>query len=719
MKSHIKEHLPIYLILLLGLCLRLVYIWEYSQLPEWTQLTVDNNFHHYWALTIADGNLLGDTTYFRAPFYIYYLAAVYKLFGVSLWAVRLFGVLPGLLSIYITYLIGKYVYNKHTGLIAGTLHAIFPIIYYFESELLLDSLFMLLFQLAIYFYIKWWKEDSSKILFYSGFFFSLASITRPTALVIALFCLVIIFVLKRYKLKQVLLFTLGLTLCIAPVFIRNIVVAGDAVLIASQGGINLYVGNNDAADGLSAVLPAPLGYNWHIKQISYIAEKESHRKLSAIEISSFWAVKAFQWIQENPSRFLQLYTEKLYHNISNRKISNNRYLKQFFNKITVLKYNYLSFGILFCLSITSLLLTRRENKQALFIGSIIILYILLTSLFFFSSRFRLPLIPLYLILSAHTLLALRVLFKKNRKHASIILGVTILFGLFSYYPVVTIPQGSASLLYTSQGLYYSAMGEQKQALALFKKANACEPDMPEGNLNIGATYLKLGQTDSALHYINREKMLHPLQSKGFTNAASIYYNLGMYDSALVQINKSLELEPYKVIANQLLGRIIFHLNHSIFEIQKQIIDIRKRTGDNIYILNDLATSIYNDPSIQNSLAISILHDAVESTPPAIETDDASFMHLSPNTTILWNKQRALSYYHLGYISGITGKFNDAIRYSNSSIAIDSSLADAYLNLVSGYFSTNQKENGLQVLKIALEKFPHHKNLQQIENILQQ
>ena len=268
MKRHIKEHLPIYLILLLGLCLRLLYIWEYSLLPEWSQLTVDNNFHHHWALTIADGNLLGDTTYFRAPFYIFYLAGIYKLFGVSLWAVRLFGILPGLLSIYITFLIGKDVYNKQTGVIAGTLHAIFPIIYYFESELLLDSLFMLLFQLAIYFLLKWWREDSSKAIFYSGLFFSLASITRPTALVIALFCIVVILAVKKFKLKQVLIFSIGLTICIAPIFVRNIVVADDPVLIAAQGGINLYVGNNDAADGLSAVLPEPLGYNWHTQQIT-------------------------------------------------------------------------------------------------------------------------------------------------------------------------------------------------------------------------------------------------------------------------------------------------------------------------------------------------------------------------------------------------------------------------------------------------------------------
>ncbi len=270
--QHFSKNIPIYAVLLVGLILRLLYLWEYSSVPDWTQLTVDNNFHHHWALSILNGNLLGDTTYFRAPLYVYYLAGIYKLFGVSLWAVRLFSIIPGLLSIFITYATGKKIYNQQVGLVAGFLHALFPIIYYFESELLLDSFFTLLLQIAIYFFIKWWKDNSVNYIFISGLFFGLASITRPTALVIALFIIGLLLVMQKFKFKSVVLFTIGMLLCIAPVFIRNIVIADDPVLIASQGGINLYIGNNDAADGVSAVLPNPLGYNWHIQQISYIAE---------------------------------------------------------------------------------------------------------------------------------------------------------------------------------------------------------------------------------------------------------------------------------------------------------------------------------------------------------------------------------------------------------------------------------------------------------------
>ncbi len=193
----------------------------------------------------------------------------------------------------------------------------------------------------------------------------------------------------------------------------------------------------------------------------------------------------------------------------------------------------------------------------------------------------------------------------------------------------------------------------------------------------------------------------------------------MYDSAFTAINKSLALEPYNITANQLYARIIFKLNYSFFDIQKDIDKIMKRTSDNIYVINDIAALIYNDTAINNSLAVSILKDAVKSSPPPIETDDESFKQNSSNTLPLWNKQIAKSYYHLGYIYGISENFNDAIFVSKKAIVIDSTLADAYINLISGYFSTNKIKEGKRILRIALKKFPHNNNLQQIQKILRQ
>jgi hypothetical protein len=127
-------------LLVFALVIRVLYLLNYSDLPQWDQLTVDNYYHHHWAENLAGGNILGDTTYFRAPFYIYILGLVYTLFGASLWAARLFGMVVGLASIYCTYRIGRQAFSHQVGLVAAAVQSINPVFLYFEAELLLDRL---------------------------------------------------------------------------------------------------------------------------------------------------------------------------------------------------------------------------------------------------------------------------------------------------------------------------------------------------------------------------------------------------------------------------------------------------------------------------------------------------------------------------------------------------------------------------------------------------
>ncbi|MFQ6008247.1 MAG: ArnT family glycosyltransferase [Candidatus Zixiibacteriota bacterium] len=170
-------------VLVLALAVRVFYLSYYSGMPDWDQLTVDNYYHHHWAQSIAGGNIWGDTTYFRAPFYVFCLGLLYALFGVSLWVGRMFGLVIGLGSIVMTYLLGKRIFNAKVGLLAALLQSIYPLMIYFECELLLDPLFTLLLQLAVYRLILWHERKTTKDAIITGLFLGLASITRPTALI--------------------------------------------------------------------------------------------------------------------------------------------------------------------------------------------------------------------------------------------------------------------------------------------------------------------------------------------------------------------------------------------------------------------------------------------------------------------------------------------------------------------------------------------------------
>ncbi|HDK17517.1 MAG TPA: hypothetical protein ENG75_06210, partial [Nitrospirae bacterium] len=76
------------LILLIGLVVRLVYLWQISEYPNFyvSYPGMDVAFYHDRAKEVAGGNLLlGHNAYYYAPLYAYFLGGLYTLFGDSYW----------------------------------------------------------------------------------------------------------------------------------------------------------------------------------------------------------------------------------------------------------------------------------------------------------------------------------------------------------------------------------------------------------------------------------------------------------------------------------------------------------------------------------------------------------------------------------------------------------------------------------------------------------
>ncbi|MBU0983297.1 MAG: glycosyltransferase family 39 protein, partial [candidate division Zixibacteria bacterium] len=155
-------------IVLIAVLIRVAYLAQYSALPDWFMLTVDNWYHHHWAQAVAGGDLAGGTTYFRAPFYVWCLGLLYAVAGSGLWVARVFGVVVGLLSIGATYLITNKLFDRKTAAVAALFQSVYPLIIYFEAELLLDPLFMLLLQVVVYRYLIWQESRTPRAMFCLG-----------------------------------------------------------------------------------------------------------------------------------------------------------------------------------------------------------------------------------------------------------------------------------------------------------------------------------------------------------------------------------------------------------------------------------------------------------------------------------------------------------------------------------------------------------------------
>ncbi|MDH4155751.1 MAG: glycosyltransferase family 39 protein [candidate division Zixibacteria bacterium] len=707
------------LVLALACLIRVYYLLEYQSLPDWDMLTVDNNYHHHWALSIAGGDILGDTTYFRAPFYVFCLSFLYWLFGASLWVGRIFGMTLGLGSIVVTCLLTRPLFGRKVALVAAVLQAVNPVMIYFEGELLLDPLFMLLLQLAVYRLVHWLDGHRPSDAFWTGLFLALASITRPTALMFIVIIPLSVLLFKRPEKRlavQFMSFLLPLVVIVGAVFVRNLAVAGDPVIVASQGGINFYIGNNPDADGLSAALPEPLGHNWKVQDISYVAQKETGEKLLPGQVSAFWTSRAMEWIAGQPGQFLSLYGKKLYHNFSNREISNNRSLAAFFAKMPILKYSPVTFGLLLSLAVVGLMAGWRSRFETKLLLLLMAAYLAASSLFFFNSRFRLPLLPFYVTLAANGLwfLARAVATRPRAVITPALIGAVT--AVFSFYPVIPLPEGQITMRLMTEGLYAYTEGRYGQALSDFRSALAAEPSFPEINLNVGACHFRLGHQDSAYYYFNREKQLHPGRHKAYTNIASLLLLNGRYREAVAEVSLALQRRPYDIQSHMIRLRAAAAQPEITGDsLLGLVFDAVDKAGNDIFLLDD-AAALFSQRGDQ-ARAESVLLIARNAAPPPIETDDAAFERHFRNSRENWKKERAKTFYQLGYIAGLDGRFDESLDFSRRAIDGDPDLVGAYVNLASGFMSTGRFSEADSILTIATEKFPDDEQIRWMLNSL--
>ncbi|RKX27695.1 MAG: hypothetical protein DRP45_00300 [Candidatus Zixiibacteriota bacterium] len=719
-ESKRSVYMPVLLVLAVALTVRVVYLFQYSQLPDWEILTVDNWYHYNWANSLADGNILGDTTYFRAPLYAWCLGLAHALFGASLWVGRLFGMAVGLGSVLMTYVLGRKLLDHKTGLTAALIHAVYPIAIYFESELLLDPLFTLLVQVTIYRFVVWLETKKRSDLFLCGLVCGLAAITRPTILV-AVPLMIALIVFRRGlpdHWRQLGALILGLTITVGPVTIRNMVVAGDPVLISSQAGINLFIGNNDGADGFSAAMPEPFGNNWNLRQVTHIAETDRGRRLRPGEVSSYWTERAARWIIHNPGDFARLFFTKLGSQFSDRKVSNNRSLDEFFSRPFILKYNPISFGAIAGLALLGCLSVWRIKTAKSFTLLFLLLYVLATSMFFFNSRFRLPLLPLYFVLASAGIWFVIGLLRTQRMRSA---GYIVLAGFVSlaaflsenlFQPIVT-PNHLMS-----KGLYYYSHQDYRTAQEFFEKALSLYPTNSEINLNLGACLFKQGSVDSARYYFERELVFHPERPKVYNNLASLDLLAHHYESAQRWIRKALRIAPYDITANTIWLRIL--ASDSALSAESLMVEIEKSlvsTDFDLTIHNEGATLLAERGDL--AAARSLLARVLDASAPPIETDDFAFGPDFPHGHDGIAQEKAKAHYQLGYINGLQGHIEESIGHSTAAIGLDSTLAEAYVNLISGYVSAGQRWMADSVMDDAAERFPNHPAIKLLRESQQQ
>lgn len=214
-----------------------------------TALFIDSMAFKATALNIIERGDFSDPDQttpnnFRAPGYPLWLALIYLIFGSFKFAVPV-GIIVFSFTAPLTYLIAKELFDKKVALIGGMLAAFEPWAAFLTGTIMSEQLFMPIFLLSVYLFIRYLKYDLKKYFYLSALFFGIATLTRPYILYFWLVIMIIAFLKKQrfwqYS-KITALATLIFIFTVAPWAIRNKIVL-DTWQLSSVPALSLYVEN--------------------------------------------------------------------------------------------------------------------------------------------------------------------------------------------------------------------------------------------------------------------------------------------------------------------------------------------------------------------------------------------------------------------------------------------------------------------------------------------
>ncbi|MFH1688639.1 MAG: tetratricopeptide repeat protein [Candidatus Eisenbacteria bacterium] len=499
--------------------LRLLYVVHLRGSPLADVPVLDELYHVEWARALAAGDWMGSSAFFRAPLYPYLLGAVFSLFGESLVVARVVQATYAALTPVAVYFLGRRVFDERVARLAAVVAAVYPFFIYFSNELLIVSLIVLLDVLMMTLFLRADESPAGRRWFGAGLMMGVSALARPNVLVF----LPVLFGWMWWRARQdaaeprrsagrpawggafrvaalrFVMVALGVAAAVLPVTLRNYVIDRDLVPIASQGGINFFIGNNASSDGASAVLPV-LGESWENEDAIRVAESQVGRKLKPSEVSGFWYGKAREFLLQNPGAAARLYVRKFVLFWDSFELANNKDIYFFGRMSPVFRWlSWLGFGVIGPLAVLGMLVSVRRNSAAMLILLFVLSYMGGVLLFFVNARFRLPIVPmLILFASAGTLKLIELAGRRKVRKLAIALGVLAGVGIFVNHDFYDTHVGDRAQTHMTLGRASAEHGEHEHAVTEYRRAIEISPGYAKAYNSMGLALEQLGRDDEAL-----------------------------------------------------------------------------------------------------------------------------------------------------------------------------------------------------------------------------
>ncbi len=384
--------------------------------------TSDAAYYDGLAKNIIEGkgfSVSGKPTSFKEPFYSFFLASIYFIFGQSYAAVRIIQAILGALTCVIIFLIAKRLFDNKAAIISALIACFYPAFIKITELMLTENLYTFLLILAVFFLLKYIQDKGYKNLVFCGAVLGIASLTRSVIALLPFFIIALLGEknisqrrdIKRYIISLVI-FIFFFILPIAPWAMRNWKTQHRFIPISTTLGIGLY----------SSYVPN------EGKLYGFIARDEVVEKSellgSEAAKSDFLTKEALKYIKNNPAHVLKLEILKTVYfwSVFDWEIIGNGI------------YNFI-YGFIMPFFVFGIFINSKRFKELMPIYLPIAYSFFIALVFYGSPRFRLPIEPYIIIIAASGMVCFIQRFSKKVFPVLLITGCFLLnlcFYMYSY-----------------------------------------------------------------------------------------------------------------------------------------------------------------------------------------------------------------------------------------------------------------------------------------------
>ena len=552
-------------ILLAAVLVRLVWLVEWSASP-WNGLyRVDHLMYRNWALDISLGRILSLQPFEQGPLYAYLLGAFYAVVGERdvIWLILQAAV--GVHTVWLVMAIGRRLFDVRVARLAGIFCALFGPLLFFEACVMKSILSPWLTTLCCYWLLRFEETKSPKYLAGSSLCIGLACLVRENHILLLIpLALFVATRIAESRKRAARWIVTAAALCFAvtlPATVHNWLVGRELVWVTSGGGEVLYMSWWEGAGGYYSpppfVRPDPEVEHDDFRREAWL--RAGHR-LAPGASSRFWSREALKSAVTSPLQSAQALWQKTVVLFNDFEVPDSLNYTVARDRFLLLRVTP-SFGWYVGLGMLGIVVSLRRRGSLWLPVSIIAAHVVSVLLIYNFARFRLGMMPLWMLESAVGVVWLYDAWKRSTVSqlawliaAAAVAGLT----LAAWLPP---PDFSAMQFANKEQELTAALAQRQQAIEELANLSAAPNDVAQVREQVQLLVL-LKRWQQADRLLARYGENHPPDVELLRVHGFVLAQRRMLSAAVNQLAEAVKLHPQDVALLNNLGRAQWELAKS-------------------------------------------------------------------------------------------------------------------------------------------------------------